>query len=64
TVTPELERTASELADELREAHVRVRRAARGRHAGALGIAGLSVSPQLPVDVLGVYVYLPAAGAP
>ena len=45
TVTPELERTASELADELREAHVRVRRAARGRHAGALGIAGLSVSP-------------------
>ncbi len=63
TLTPALQRTATELAEQLREAHVRVRRAARGRQAGALGVAGLSVSPQLPVDVLGVYVYLPTGGA-
>ena len=48
--------------DSLREAHVRVRRAARGRQAGVLGVAGLTVAPQLPVDVLGVYVYLPVGG--
>ena len=53
------EETAAELAGSLREAHVRVRRAARGRQAGVLGVAGLTVTAQLPVDVLGVYVYLP-----
>ncbi|MGH4016393.1 MAG: helicase-related protein [Pseudonocardiaceae bacterium] len=62
-LTPQLERIAGELAEALRDSHVRVRRAARGRQAGTLGVAGLSVFPQLPVDVLGVYVYLPAGGA-
>ncbi len=61
-LTPRLESTAVELAESLREAHVRVRRAARGRQAGVLGVAGLTVTPQLPVDVLGVYVYLPIGG--
>lgn len=62
-LTPRLEETAAELAGSLREAHVRVRRAARGRQAGVLGVAGLTVTAQLPVDVLGVYVYLPSGGA-
>ena len=59
---PDLERAARQLADSMREAHVRVRRAARGRQAGVLTVAGLTVEPQLPVDVLGVYVYLPSGG--
>ena len=29
---------------------------------GQLGIRGLTVEPNLPVDVLGVYVYSPAGG--
>ena len=62
-LTPELDRFASELADELETAHTRVRRAARGATAGALVVKGLAVRPQLPVDVLGVYLYLPAGGA-
>lgn len=62
-LTPELERTALALADELREAHVAVRRAARGDRAGGLGLRGLEVTPQLPVDILGVYVYRPSGGA-
>lgn len=62
-LTPRLEETAAELAEALRKAHVRVRRAARGRQAGVLGVAGLTVIAQLPVDVLGVYVYLPIRGA-
>lgn len=61
-LTPELERTASTVADELREAHVAVRRAARGDRAGGLGVRGLEVVPQLPVDILGVYVYRPSGG--
>ncbi|MGH3907332.1 MAG: helicase-related protein [Pseudonocardiaceae bacterium] len=61
-LTPHLEPIAGELATTLRDSHVRVRRAARGRQAGALGVAGLTVSAQLPVDVLGVYVYLPVGG--
>ncbi|MGH7748851.1 MAG: helicase, partial [Candidatus Dormibacteria bacterium] len=62
-LTPHLEQVAAELAESLREAHVRVRRAARGSQAGALTVQGLAVAPQLPVDVLGVYVYLPVGGA-
>ncbi|QGK72449.1 DEAD/DEAH box helicase [Allosaccharopolyspora coralli] len=62
-ITPELERFATELAAELRETHARVRRAARGRTSGVLGVSGLAVTPQLPVDVLGAYLYLPAGGA-
>ncbi|GAA0479691.1 ATP-dependent helicase HepA [Actinoplanes capillaceus] len=62
-VISHLDHFAEELAESLREAHVRVRSAARGDRAGALGIRGLSVVPQLPVDVLGVYVYRPAGQA-
>ena len=59
-ITGHLDRFAHELAESLRDAHVRVRTAARGDRAGALSIRGLSVEPQLPVDVLGVYLYQPA----
>ncbi|HUZ57085.1 MAG TPA: helicase, partial [Streptosporangiaceae bacterium] len=58
-ITPHLERFAGELAGSLRDSHVRVRTAARGERAGDLGIRGLTVRPQLPVDVLGVYLYRP-----
>jgi superfamily II DNA or RNA helicase len=51
----ELARIASERAEEIREAHRRVRKAAR------LAGARLIVEPKLPVDVLGVYLYLPVA---
>jgi hypothetical protein len=44
---------AAERAEQLAEAHRRVRRAA--------GTTGrVTVTAHLPVDVLGVYVYLPA----
>ena len=59
---PRLEATAHSVAEELRDAHVRVRTAARGERAGALGVRGLQVRPQLPVDVLGVYLYRPEGG--
>lgn len=61
-LTPHLEQTAQAVADELREAHLAVRQAARGERAGQLSVRGLQVEPQLPVDVLGVYVYRPAGG--
>jgi len=50
---PQLEAAAEERAQALLEAHRRVREAA--------GLRGISyqVRPQLPVDLLGVYVYLP-----
>jgi hypothetical protein len=51
----ELTRFASERAEEIREAHRRVRKAAR------LASGRLIVEPKLPVDVLGVYLYLPVA---
>jgi hypothetical protein len=52
---PKLEAEAQQRAEALLDAHRRVRTASRTR--------GLSyrVAPQLPVDVLGVYVFLPAA---
>ncbi len=50
---PHLERTAAERADLLAGQHRRVRAAAR--HTGER----VRVEAQLPVDVLGVYVYLP-----
>lgn len=53
-LVPHLEETARARAEEIREAHERVRRAAR-----ASGIR-TAVDPKLPVDVLGVYVLLPA----
>jgi hypothetical protein len=49
---PALERYAVERAEQLRESHDRVRTATR--------LSGKTrVAPRLPVDVLGVYVYLP-----
>lgn len=59
-ITGHLERYANDLADSLRDGHIRVRTAARGDRAGALSIRGLSVESQLPVDVLGIYLYQPA----
>ena len=52
-VRPRLEETAHERAAQLLEAHRRVRVASRAK--------GIShhVEPQLPPDVLGVYIYLP-----
>ena len=48
-------------ADELLAQHQSVRLAARGSdRAGQTTTRGLKVTPQLPVDVLGVYVYRPA----
>ena len=61
-LTAALEERAAAVAEELRDAHVAVRRAARGDRAGALAVRGLSVVPQLPVDILGVYIYRPAGG--
>jgi hypothetical protein len=47
-----LEELVWERAEELREAHRRVRKAA------SLSLMRLRVEPQLPPDVLGIYVYL------
>ncbi len=49
----ELERLAHAEAERIREAHERVREAVKGR-------GKTRVEPKLPLDVLGVYVYLPA----
>ncbi|GAB3165137.1 helicase-related protein [Myceligenerans halotolerans] len=57
---PALEAEGQRAADELRDAHTRVRRAARGTdRADGTAVRGLTVRAQLPVDLLGVYVYLP-----
>jgi hypothetical protein len=53
---PHLESLAQSHAQKLLEAHVRVRRAARMRTVKQI------VKAQLPVDVLGIYVFLPLAG--
>lgn len=53
---------AQQVAEEIRDAHREVRIVARGERAGQLGIRGLSVEANLPVDILGVYVYSPAGG--
>jgi hypothetical protein len=58
-ITPHLTAFAEELANSLRESHLRVRTAGRGGRAGALSVRGLAVEPKLPVDILGVYAYLP-----
>ncbi|MDQ1248460.1 MAG: hypothetical protein QG597_2832, partial [Actinomycetota bacterium] len=62
TLTPHLDAYAQAVADTLRDDHIAVRQAARGERAGALGVRGLTVTPQLPVDVLGVYLYRPSPG--
>jgi superfamily II DNA or RNA helicase len=56
TLEPELDRIATERADELAATHARVREGA-----GASG--RVTVDAQLPVDILGAYVLLPATGA-
>ena len=56
-VTPVIETTADRLAAELLDSHRRVRRAAAAQR------RGLRVTAQKPVDVLGLYVYLPAPEA-
>ncbi|MCC7176057.1 MAG: DEAD/DEAH box helicase [Bryobacterales bacterium] len=58
-ISPHLERAARDRAKELLAAHARVRSATRLR-----GVSQ-KVEPQLPPDVLGVYVFLPVpAGGP
>ena len=57
-LSPQFEAEAHHRSVDLLEAHRRVR-----REAGLTGSAADRVQPQLPVDVLGVYVYLPAGPA-
>lgn len=52
-VLPHLEEVARQRAQELLDAHQRVRTAMQAK-----GVS-YRVEPQLPVDVLGVYLYLP-----
>lgn len=54
-LAPRLEQLTRERAEALREAHRRVRRAA------AISVR-VTVEPQLPPDILGIYVYLPYQG--
>lgn len=61
-LTDILNAKAQAVAEEIRDAHREVRIVARGDRAGQLGIRGLSVEANLPVDILGVYVYSPAGG--
>jgi hypothetical protein len=56
-IIPQLEQRAYMQADELSDAHRRVRRAT------SFGIKNLSVKPQLPPDILGIYIYLPSLGS-
>lgn len=59
----ELSKAALSVAQQIQADHVEVRLAARGDSiAGPLGIRGLSVQPNLPADILGVYIYAPAGG--
>ncbi|MGP5664287.1 helicase-related protein [Glutamicibacter arilaitensis] len=54
---------AATVAEEIQRDHTEVRLAARGdSSAGRLGIRGLAVEPNLPADILGVYIYAPAGG--
>lgn len=54
SLRPHLDEYAGQRGDEILEAHRRVRDAAR------LSGVKYEIEPQLPVDVLGIYVYLPA----
>ncbi|WP_227994287.1 helicase-related protein [Luteimicrobium xylanilyticum] len=59
-IAAHLDDDARVTAEQMREAHARVRQTARGRDAvGSFGVRGLTVEPQLPVDVLGLFVYRP-----
>jgi superfamily II DNA or RNA helicase len=53
TLQPHLEQTALQRGDDLLDAHQRVRHASRIRN------IRYRIEPQLPPDVLGIYVYLP-----
>ncbi|MGW6174100.1 helicase-related protein [Arthrobacter sp. NPDC055138] len=54
---------AQQVAEQIQADHTEVRLAARGdSKAGKLGIRGLAVEPNLPADILGVYIYAPAGG--
>lgn len=55
-LSPALEDLARRRAQELREAHRRV------RQAGRAPLRSLDVRPHLPVDVVGIYVFLPVIG--
>jgi hypothetical protein len=55
-MAPAFEKLAHENAARILAAHERVREATKAR-----GVRN-RVEPKLPVDVLGVYVYLPAGG--
>lgn len=57
----QLDIEAHRRADEVAAAHARVRAADRRR--GASTSTRVSVSPQLPVDVVGIYVFLPGGAA-
>jgi len=54
-LAPHLEQAARQHGEELLDAHQRVRRASKIRN------IEYRVEPQLPPDVLGIYVYLPKA---
>ena len=56
-LTPHLEAEAANRAEVLRASH------AQARSAAAVRRRGLRVTPQLPVDILGIYVLLPAGSA-
>lgn len=59
----DLAKAAQVVAQQIQADHVEVRLAARGESkAGQLGIRGLAVEPNLPADILGVYIYAPAGG--
>jgi hypothetical protein len=58
---PHLDAEASARAEAVAEAHARVREADQRR--GARTAPRLRVAPQLPVDVVGVYLFLPGGVA-
>lgn len=59
-VSAHLDDEARSTAEQMREAHARVRQTARGRGAAeGFGVRGLTVEPQLPADILGLFVYRP-----
>jgi hypothetical protein len=57
-VMPEVNRRGTGFADDLREAHRRVRRSADQ------AVRGITVTAQGEADILGIYVYLPVSAEP
>ncbi len=55
SLRPRLEVFAQERAEEVKQAHIRVRAAAKMRRSRQV-----SIEPELPPDIVGIYVYLPA----